>query len=82
DAMVFTEIAIADVKNQVHYQIVNDQIGYAPAWAETDPAKPWFVAIPGPAADPANGAVTMTAIDGNPLNMAVQAQFTDAATGV
>lgn len=82
DAMVFTEIAIADVENQVHYQIVNDQIGYAPAWAETDPTKPWFVAIPGPATDPTNGAVTMTAIGGNPLNMAVQAQFTDAATGI
>lgn len=80
DAMVFTEIAIADVQQQVHYQIVNDQIGHLPTWAETDPTKPWIVSIPGPASDPANGAVTMTAIAGNPMNMAVQAQFTDPAT--
>ncbi len=81
DAMVFTEIAIADVEKQIHYQIVNDQVGYTADWAQTDVTRPWSVSIPGPATDPTNGAVTMTAIGGNPLNMAVQAQFTDAATG-
>jgi|GEM_PF-563985 len=80
DAMVFTEIAIADVDKQIHYQIVNDQ-AYDEAWAETDLTKPWYVRITGPDGDPGNGAVSMTAIDGNPLNMAVNATFTDAAKG-
>lgn len=77
---VFTEIAIADVKNQVHYQIVNDHLGFTGSWAETDPEKPWYVRIPGTDSDPENGRVSMTAIDGNPLDMAVEAGFLDEAT--
>ena len=77
---VFTEIAIADVQNQVHYQIVNDHIGFTGSWAETDTSKPWYVQIAGTDAAPDNGRVSMQAIDGNPLNMAVQASFVDEAT--
>lgn len=77
---VFTEIAIADIKNQVHYQIVNDHLGFAGKWAETDTTKPWYVDIPGTDDDANNGLVSMKSIDGNPLNMAVEASFIDAAT--
>lgn len=82
--LVFTEIAIADVKNQIHYQIVNDHVypsgTTVPKWAEDDTSKPWFVNVSGIASNPTNGSVLMEAINGNPLNMAVQASFVDATT--
>ena len=77
--LAFTEIAITDLQNQVHYQIVNDMSPVPANWAEYDPTQPWFVSLPGTAGS-ANGAVSMTAIDGNPMNMAIEAAFTDSAT--
>lgn len=76
----FTEIAIADIQNQIHYQIVNDLIPMPSNWAEYDTSKPWFVHLPGITSNPTNGEVSMNAIDGNPLNMAMQASFIDAVT--
>lgn len=72
----FTQIAITDVEEQKHYQIVNDQEGLDNSWAPYDREKPWKVHIDGSASEPGNGAVTMESIEGDPLNMHVKATFT------
>lgn len=80
-SLAFTQIEITDVKKQRNYQKVTPSV--APkSWAEYDPEKPWFVTL-SPAGS-GNGAISMRAIDGNPLNMSVQATFTDinSATGM
>lgn len=76
----FTQIQITDVKNQVNYQKVNSHVPPPANWAQYDQTKEWFVKLDGAPADKTNGAVSMTAVDGNPLHMLVDATFTDAVS--
>jgi predicted secreted hydrolase len=76
----FTQIQITDIANQHHYQMVAGNFGTSPTWAEYDSTKPWFVKLPGMLGG-ANGAVSMTAIDGDPMHMFVKADFNDNLTG-
>lgn len=73
-AYAFTQIQITDVKNQRNYQRVNVIIPCPPNWAQYDKTQPWFVRLGQSGTD---GAVAMSALDGNVLNMSVQATFTD-----
>lgn len=70
----FTQIQITDVKNKCNYQKVKTFIPRPTDWAEYDPSKPWSVSL---GKSDTNNSVVMTAIDGNPLNMSVQASFID-----
>lgn len=70
----FTQIQITDVTNQYSYQKVNPIIPCPPNWAQYDTSKPWFVTLGENGTD---GAVSMTAINNNPMNMLVKATFTD-----
>jgi predicted secreted hydrolase len=74
----FTQIEITDVQNKINYQKVLPVIPCPPDWAQYDDSKPWYVQLGGPAGG--NGAITMNAIDKDPLNMAVNATFIDDAT--
>lgn len=76
----FTQIEITDVHNQCNYQKVNPIMPCPTNWAQYDQAKPWNVQLPGSASSPTDGAILMQAIDGNPLNMTVNASFVDAAS--
>lgn len=76
----YTQIEITDVNNQCNYQKVNVVIPCPGNWAQYDKAKPWQVQLSGSASSPADGAVSMQAIDGNPLNMNVNASFLDTAS--
>ncbi|HLD65780.1 MAG TPA: lipocalin-like domain-containing protein [Pseudomonas sp.] len=69
----FAQIEITDIENQCNYQKVQPT-AFSETWAEYDNTKPWFVKLPGQNGD---GAISMSAIDNNPLNMSVQATFTD-----
>lgn len=71
----FTQIEIMDVKNQRNYQQVTTIVPLPPDWAQYDATQPWFVALG--QSNPSGGTISMAAIDGNPLNMSVQAKFTD-----
>ncbi|MHB1277995.1 MAG: lipocalin-like domain-containing protein [Bacteroidia bacterium] len=73
----FTQIEITDVSGKRNYQKVTATAPRPDNWAQYDQSQPWFVKL---GASGADGSVNMTAIDGNPLNMAVQALFMDAAT--
>lgn len=70
----FTQIEITDVENQHNYQNVTVFNPLPADWAEYDTTEQWFVKL---GEDNSDGAVSMTAIDGNPLHMHVQATFTD-----
>lgn len=70
----FTQIQITDVKNKRNYQKVNVTMPCPSNWAQYDKTQPWFVALGQSGTD---GAVAMSAVDRNPLNMSVQATFTD-----
>ena len=76
----YTQIEITDVNNQCNYQKVNVAIPCPANWAQYDQTKPWQVQLSGSASSPTDGAVLMQAIDGNPLNMKVNASFVDAAS--
>ena len=76
----FTQIEITDIQNQCNYQKVNPTIPCPTNWAQYDQAKPWYVQLPGSASSPFDGAILMQAINGNPLNMTVNASFVDAAS--
>lgn len=78
----FTQIEITDVQKQCNYQKVNAMAVCPTDWAQYDQSKPWYVKLSGPSGSPSDGLVSMTAINNNPLNMAVQASFMDAATNV
>lgn len=80
-SLAFTQIEITDVKKQCNYQKVTP-LGVPENWAEYDPEKPWFVTL-SPASS-INGAISMKAIDGDPLDMAVRASFIDVnpTTGI
>ncbi len=78
-SFAFTQIEITDVQNKCNYQKVAAVSPCPPNWAEYDNTQPWYVNL-----DPnqdSNGAISMQSINGNPLNMAVQATFIDAPTG-
>lgn len=74
----FTQIAISDVKTGNYYQKVNFLGAPAAGWAESDPTKPWAVTL-GTSGSGA-GYIAMTAINGDPLNMSVKADFSDQLT--
>lgn len=74
----FTQIEIIDLQNQCKYQKVNPIIDRPEDWTEYDQSKPWYVKLFGPLADPNDGAVSMKSIGGNPLDMKVDATFTDS----
>lgn len=76
----FTQIEIIDLQKQINYQKINPVIPCPSNWAEYDQAKPWYVQLPGSALNPHNGTVLMQSIEGNPLNMKVNASFVDATT--
>lgn len=76
----FTQIEITDVQKQCNYQKVNPIIPCPTNWAQYDQAKPWNVQLPGSASNPVDGSILMQAIDGNPLNMTVNASFLDTAS--
>lgn len=71
-------LMVTDVLAARHYQQLTPfQMGQD--WAQTDPAKPWYVQI-GASGSP--GSIAMNAVHGNPLNMRVDAVFTDAVADV
>lgn len=70
----FTQIQITDVKNKRNYQKVKSFIPRPNDWAEYDTTKPWSVNL---GKGDIDSSVTMEAIDGNPLNMSLQASFID-----
>ena len=72
----FTQIEITDVQKQINYQQVTPIVPLPSNWAEHDPTKPWRVNLGGTT----NGAISMQAINNNPLNMSVEAILLDAAT--
>lgn len=74
----FTQIEITDVQKQCNYQKVNPIYPMPTNWAQYDQTKPWFVNLLGPTSDPKDGAISMQAIDNNPMNMLVDASFVDA----
>lgn len=76
----FTQIQITDVKEQTNYQKVTPIIPFPQDWTEYDQTKPWFVKLTAPGTNPSNGAIGMQQMNGTPLNMAVQASFTDKTT--
>jgi len=71
---VFTQLMLTDVQNQQHYQATSGT-SYSKDWAESDATKPWYAVINGP-----DGAGCQTGFATNPLNMSVQASFTDIDT--
>lgn len=70
----FTQIQITDVSKQVNYQKVKSFSPRPDNWAEYNISQQWFVNL---GKGDNDSSVTMNAIDGNPLNMAVQASFID-----
>ena len=74
----FAQIEISDVQKQRNYQKVNTLIPCPENWAQPDPAKPWFVRLPGSGANPLDGAIMMQSASDNPLDMTVNASFIDA----
>ncbi|SOD42286.1 lipocalin-like domain-containing protein [Nitrosovibrio sp. Nv4] len=76
----FTQIAIIDVERQCHYQKVNVVAALPSGWAESDITKPWYVNLGGSIEKQDDGAISMQAIDNNPLNMDVKATFVDRTT--
>jgi len=74
--VLFSQIMVTDAEGQVHYQ-ASTLFPYDAGWAETDPSKPWRVALGSPGG---NGAVLMTADASNVELMQVEASFTDGAT--
>ncbi|PTR08123.1 hydroxyneurosporene synthase CrtC [Nitrosospira sp. Nsp5] len=76
----FTQIEITDVESQLHYQKVNFVAALPPDWAESDITKRWYVNLGGSIEKREDGAISMQAIDSNPLNMNVETTFVDAAT--
>lgn len=78
-AINFTEIMLTDVASGAHYQKTAGG-PYSPGWAEHDSTKPWYATMPAP--NKYGGGVSMTAPADNPLSMAVQASFIDAATSM
>lgn len=72
-----SQIMLTDVANLVHYQQTT-LFPFGDGFAQYDASQPWFVQLEPAGGD---GRVAMTAIDGNPLAMHVEAGFTDKATG-
>jgi len=68
---LFSQVMLTDVTNQMHY-MQNAVYPFDPQWAESDPAKPWFVRLP--STQLSKAAVTMNG-DQTPaaLQMNVQA---------
>lgn len=75
--VLFSQIMATDVAGQKHYQ-ASTVFPFSADWAESDPAKPWRVALGSPGG---NGAVSMTAPTGDVQVMQVEASFADQATG-
>lgn len=74
--VLFSQIMLTDVQGQVHYQKTTG-FPYNPAWAESDPRKPWYVSLGSPGAD---GSVQMSAAASDVERLKVRAGFLDAAT--
>lgn len=75
--VLFSQLMVTDVAGQVHYQ-TSAPFPYIADWAESDPAKPWRVALGSPGG---NGAVLMTAPTSDVQVMQVDASFSDQVTG-
>jgi len=79
-ALAFTQIMLTDVSKRVHYKQTKVYAPFPSDWAEQDPAKPWYVKLGNPAADPA--FVAMNAPQSDPSrNMSVEAALVDETTG-
>jgi len=74
--VLFTEIMLTDVANQIHYQATT-LFPYVESWAQSDPSQPWQVTL-GDAGS--NGAVSMTAPASDIGAMTISAGFTDSQT--
>jgi predicted secreted hydrolase len=75
----FAQIMLSDVANQAHYQTTSAVSPLPDGWAQSDPAKPWSVAIAGDLLG--KGEISMQAAADNCYDMQVAAQFADQATG-
>lgn len=71
----FTQMMLTDVENQKHYQSTSG-LSYTSDWAASQPGQPFYAVVNGP-----DGAGCMTAFASNPLDMSLQASFTDIDTG-
>lgn len=70
----FTEVMLTDVEKQVHYHETKPGMVIPELWAESDPSKPWFVALEN---------VLMKAPAGDPSqDMSVKATLNDGSTVV
>lgn len=73
----FSQIMLTDVASERHYQNSTQQS--AGGWAESDPAKDWYVRLGNPDSDP--NWISMAAPQADPTrNMAINAAFLDDAT--
>lgn len=73
----FSQIMLTDVAGQKHYQNSSQQS--PEGWAESDPAKDWYVRLGNPDNDP--NWISMAAPQADPTqNMAIKAAFIDDAT--
>src|ERR1700760_2419355 len=72
----FTQIEITDVSGKKNYQKIHIFLLNSDDWAQYDPSKPWHVKMI-PLLTPFDGGVMMQQVGDNPLNMLVQASFTD-----
>jgi predicted secreted hydrolase len=75
----FMQIMVTDVAGGVHYQTTAGEKPLPETWAEANTAKPWSVRLA--ANDGTDASISMLGAVENCLDMNVQAQFTDAATG-
>src|SRR4051812_8177713 len=75
----FMQIMVTDVAGGVHYQTTSGQVPLPENWAQADVSKPWSVRLA--ANDGPDATISMLGAAENCLDMNVQAQFTDAATG-
>jgi predicted secreted hydrolase len=77
-AYAFSQIMVSDVASEKHYHRTTVQ-EFDPGWAESDPAKSWYVRLPGDAKT--SGAILMNGPAGDPNLMTAYATFDDAETG-
>lgn len=73
----FTQIEITDVDGKKNYQKIHAFLLESDSWAQYDSSKPWYVKMV-PLLTPFDGSVVMQQVGDSPLNMLVQASFSDA----
>jgi predicted secreted hydrolase len=75
----FAEVMVSDVAGGQHYQSTAGASPLPPGWCQTDPTQRWSVNMNGTIGGTAS--ISMLGAEDNCLDMQVNAQFTDEATG-